>query len=53
MGGFGTWGIAAGHPKRFAALVPVCGGLRRDNPGTPPATQDSMAQISMRPRPRK
>jgi len=43
MGGFGTWGIAAGHSKRFAALVPVCGGIRRDNPGTPSATQDSMA----------
>ena len=26
MGGFGTWSLAAHQPKRFAALVPVCGG---------------------------
>jgi predicted peptidase len=26
MGGFGTWTLAAAHPERFAALVPICGG---------------------------
>jgi predicted peptidase len=26
MGGFGTWALAAYSPKRFAALVPICGG---------------------------
>ena len=26
MGGFGTWAWAAEQPKRFAALVPICGG---------------------------
>ncbi|WP_232056078.1 carboxylesterase family protein [Tuwongella immobilis] len=26
MGGFGTWNLAAAYPKRFAAIVPVCGG---------------------------
>lgn len=26
MGGFGTWSLAAYQPKRFAALVPICGG---------------------------
>lgn len=26
MGGFGTWSIAAAHPKRWAAIAPVCGG---------------------------
>ena len=26
MGGFGTWSLAAAHPERFAAIVPVCGG---------------------------
>ncbi len=25
MGGFGSWQIAAAHPERFAAVVPVCG----------------------------
>ncbi len=27
-GGYGTWEIAAQYPGRFAAYVPVCGGLR-------------------------
>ena len=26
MGGFGTWSLAAYTPKRFAAIVPICGG---------------------------
>ncbi len=25
MGGFGSWRLAADHPERFAAVVPVCG----------------------------
>lgn len=25
MGGFATWGLAARHPGRFAAAVPICG----------------------------
>jgi predicted peptidase len=27
MGGYGTWQLAFEHPGKFAALVPVCGGL--------------------------
>jgi len=26
MGGYGAWDLAARHPERFAAVVPVCGG---------------------------
>lgn len=26
MGGFGTWGLIANHPEKFAAAAPVCGG---------------------------
>ncbi len=26
MGGFGTWSLAKKHPRRFAAIAPVCGG---------------------------
>jgi predicted peptidase len=26
MGGFGTWALAAAHPERFAAIMPICGG---------------------------
>lgn len=32
MGGFGTWRLALENPDRFAALVPVCGGV--DVPAT-------------------
>lgn len=28
MGGFGTWYLAAKYPGKFAALAPVCGGVR-------------------------
>lgn len=28
MGGYGTWDLAAKYPGRFAALVPICGGIR-------------------------
>ena len=26
MGGYGSWALAASHPKIFAAVVPICGG---------------------------
>ncbi len=26
MGGYGTWSLAAAYPKKFAAIVPICGG---------------------------
>jgi predicted peptidase len=29
MGGYGTWSIGAKYPGKFAALAPVCGGIRR------------------------
>jgi predicted peptidase len=29
MGGYGTWHLAAKFPGKFAALVPVCGGILR------------------------
>ena len=28
MGGYGTWAFGYKYPDRFAALVPVCGGVR-------------------------
>lgn len=28
MGGYGTWAIAAANPGKFAAIAPVCGGIR-------------------------
>lgn len=27
MGGYGTWGLAARFPGKFAALAPICGGI--------------------------
>src|SRR5262249_23065982 len=26
MGGYGTWSMAAAHPDKWAAIVPICGG---------------------------
>jgi len=26
MGGYGTWSMAAAHPEKWAAIVPICGG---------------------------
>lgn len=26
MGGYGSWGLAAAQPERFAAVAPICGG---------------------------
>ena len=36
MGGYGTWDMAMRAPGRFAALVPVCGGLTVDWKDTRP-----------------
>jgi len=33
MGGYGTWLLALQQPERFAAIVPVCGGLDRSASG--------------------
>jgi predicted peptidase len=42
MGGYGTWELALLQPARFAALVPVCGGITRPddrlNLGVPAAS---------------
>ncbi len=37
MGGYGTWDIAYKYPGKFAALVPICGGIRP--PGKAPASK--------------
>lgn len=31
MGGYGSWDLAAKHPKRFAAVAPICGGGAPEN----------------------
>ena len=31
LGGYGSWRLAADHPERFAAVVPICGGGRTDD----------------------
>jgi predicted peptidase len=54
MGGYGTWEIAAGHPGRFAALIPICSGVRplKDMPelfvGVDPRATDPYAEIARR-----
>jgi predicted peptidase len=39
MGGYGTWSLAYKHPGRFAALVPICGGVK--TPPRIPASPDN------------
>jgi predicted peptidase len=36
MGGFAAWAIAGKHADRFAALVPICGGVRAPWDTKPP-----------------
>lgn len=31
MGGYGTWSLAAAHPDKWAAIVPICGGGNPEN----------------------
>jgi len=38
MGGYGTYTIALKHPKKFAAIVPICG-------GGDPATGDALGRM--------
>lgn len=56
MGGFGTWEFAIAQPHRFAALVPICSGvrplsdwpaLRVDLPGDP-KNADPYAEVARR-----
>ncbi len=56
MGGFGTWELAVAQPGRFAALVPICSGvrplsdwpdLRVDIPGDP-MSSDPYAEVARR-----
>jgi predicted peptidase len=42
MGGYGTWAIARKNPEKFAALAPVCGGVRPP-PGIP-VLSDSVSE---------
>jgi predicted peptidase len=44
MGGYATWSLAARHPGRFAALVPICGGVRR--PWEPEPAEDPYAPVA-------
>lgn len=40
-GGYGTWSLALRAPGRFAALVPVCGGI------TPPGTRPDLDNLQV------
>jgi len=46
LGGFGTWFMGALYPERFAALAPICGGVRGRAPkGAPFADFDGAARV--------
>jgi predicted peptidase len=56
MGGYGTWDIAIRNPKRFAALVVICGGIRgtehlpqmRSSVLEDPKIEDPYAEVARR-----
>jgi predicted peptidase len=56
MGGFATWDLAAKYPGKFAAYVPICGGVRgpKDYPqiggslGRDPKVADPYAETAKR-----
>jgi predicted peptidase len=53
MGGYGTWGIAADYPGRFAALAPVCGGVRLPSTLTTLKLNRESVRLSEAPNPYK
>src|SRR5881409_3697910 len=55
MGGYGTWQLALEHAGRFAALVPICGGIRSPSAlasirvaGVPADAADTYAYVAAR-----
>ena len=45
MGGYGTWAAALAQPERFAAIVPVCGGLDFATGSTIPDAASRLARV--------
>jgi predicted peptidase len=45
MGGYGTWYLAGKYPRRFAAIVPICGGIILPHRGGDSAAQDSKPYV--------
>jgi len=56
MGGYGTWNMSATHPGKFAAYVPICGGIfgpkqapdARVNLAADPSVSDPYAETAKR-----
>lgn len=40
MGGYGTWYLAGKYPRKFAAIVPICGGVLRPDVSRSHAADD-------------
>jgi predicted peptidase len=45
LGGNGCWELAARHPTKFAAVMPICGYTERDSPTAPPALVSALAKL--------
>jgi predicted peptidase len=45
MGGDGTWYLAGKYPGKFAALVPICGGILRPEQARAQSTEDNSPYI--------
>ncbi|SBV35476.1 conserved exported hypothetical protein [uncultured Stenotrophomonas sp.] len=46
MGGYGSWNIVLTDPARFAAIVPICGGIRTPRSERPGLMVEALAQGS-------
>lgn len=46
MGGYGSWNIALAEPTRFAAIVPICGGIRAPRSERPGLMVEALARES-------
>ena len=49
MGGYGTWALGSQQPGRFAALVPICGGIRLPPGNHLVNAQDRMRRLTLIP----
>lgn len=45
LGGYGVWHIAAGYPQKFAALIPVAGGVTGTYPINPSARRSIIPSV--------
>jgi len=46
MGGYGSFHLAAKYPRKFAAFIPICGGILSPDPGHPQTSEDNEPYVN-------